>query len=47
MATEASLQSSEQGGTRLKAGAIGLGGATMQAVATIDDAFAAMVAGFG
>jgi amino acid transporter len=36
------LQSSGQSGTRLRAGAIGLGGATMQAVATIAPAIAGL-----
>src|ERR1700678_975136 len=42
MATEASLQSSEQGGTRLKAGAIGRGGATMPAVGALAPAIAGL-----
>src|ERR1700677_1802941 len=42
MATEAPLQSSGQSGTTLRAGAIGLGGATMQAVATIAPAIAGL-----
>src|ERR1700722_252876 len=42
MATEVPLQSSGQSGTRLRASAIGLGGATMQAVATIAPAIAGL-----